>query len=157
MKVMEIKTKCYQLKKYLDKIRPYLNDLIDDFITQGECIIKLTMEINFYSFKDSKETRTMHFQSDNIEILIGNETDEIIEELFDSLLQRYQKGLEESMKGDKFVFDSVDLLYYKCHKISLVRVGSYTDFPKWLKNKKATINHKNNDDKCFQYAVTVAL
>ena len=33
----------------------------------------------------------MHFKSDNIEILIGNETNEIIEEIFESLLQRYQK------------------------------------------------------------------
>ena len=50
----------------------------------------------------------MHSKSDNIEILIGNETDEIIEDLFDSLLQRYQKGLEESMKGSEFVFDNID-------------------------------------------------
>ena len=47
--------------------------------------------------------------------MIGNETDEIIKELFDSLLQRYQEGLEESTKGSKFVFDSVDLFYYKCY------------------------------------------
>ena len=38
---------------------------------------------------------------------MGNETDEIIE-LFESLLQKYQEGLEESMKGSDFVFDSVD-------------------------------------------------
>ena len=56
-----------------------------------------------------------------------------------------------------FYFDSVDSLYYKLHKISLNRGGSYIDSPKWLKNKKATINLKNNDDKCFQYAITVAL
>ena len=37
------------------------------------------------------------------------------------------------------------------------RGGSYIDSPKWLKNKKATINPKNNDYKCFQYAVTLAL
>ena len=54
------------------------------------------------------------------------------------------------MKGSEFVFD---LLYYKFHKISLNRRGSYIDSPKWLKNKKATINPKNNYDKCFQYAV----
>ena len=48
-------------------------------------------------------------------------------------------------------------MYYKLHKISLNRGGSYTDSPKWLKNKKATINPKNHDDKCFQYAITVAL
>ena len=38
--------------------------------------------------------------------------DEIIDELFKSLLQNYEKGLEESMRGCNFVFDSVDLLYY---------------------------------------------
>ena len=52
----------------------------------------------------------MHSKSDNIEILIGNGTDEINEGLFDSLLKRYQKGLEDSMKGGEFVFDNVDLL-----------------------------------------------
>ena len=53
--------------------------------------------------------------------------------------------------------DSVDLLYFKCHKINLNRSGLYIDSPKWLKGKKATINPKSNDDKCLKYAVTVAL
>ena len=35
--------------------------------------------------------------------------------------------------------------------------GSYTDSPKWLKTKKTTINPKNNDDNCLQYALSVAL
>ena len=61
------------------------------------------------------------------------------------------------MKEIEFVFDSVDLLYYKSHQVSLNRGGSYIDFPKWLKSKKATINSNNNDDKCFQHATTVAL
>ena len=67
-----------------------------------------------------------------------------------------KKGLEESMRGTEFVFESVDSFYYKLHEISLNRGGSYIDSPKWLKNRKATINPKNNDDKCFQYAITVA-
>ena len=58
------------------------------------------------------------------------------------------------MKGREFIFDSVDVLYIK---ISLNRGGSYIDSPEWLRNKKATINPKNNDDKCFQYALTIAL
>ena len=57
----------------------------------------------------------------------------------------------------KFVFENVELLHYKLHKISLNRGGWYVDSPEWLKNKKATINPKNNDEKCFQYALTVAL
>ena len=48
------------------------------------------MEINFISSKDSNETLIMRTKSNNIEIMMGNETDEIIEEIFESLLQRYQ-------------------------------------------------------------------
>ena len=47
------------------------------------------MAINFFSSKDSEEIRTLHSKSDNIKILIGNETGETIEDLFDSFLQRY--------------------------------------------------------------------
>ena len=41
--------------------------------------------------------------------------------------------------------------------MSLSRSGSYIDSPEWLKNKKATTDPRNNDDKYFQYAITVAL
>ena len=80
------------LDDYLDKIRPYLNDLIENHKTQGEWKIQLTEAINFVSSKDSSETRTIHTKSDNAEILIGNETNEIMEDLFDSFLLRYQKN-----------------------------------------------------------------
>ena len=60
------------------------------------------MQINFISSKDSGETRTMHNKSRNIEIMIGSETNDIIEELSESLLLNYQKELEESVKGSEF-------------------------------------------------------
>ena len=47
-------------------------------------------------------------------------------------------------------------MYYRFHKITLNRRGSYIDSPKCLKNQKATINPKNNDDECFQNASTIA-
>ena len=58
------------------------------------------------------------------------------------------------MKGSEYIFDSADALYYNLNKISLNRGVSYIDSPEWLKNKKLTVNPKNNDDKCFQYAAT---
>ena len=62
------------------------------------------------------------------------------------------------MRGSDFVIDSVDLLYYHVNKTILCRKGkSHVDSPKWLKNKKATINRKNNDNNCFQYASIPAL
>ena len=60
-------------------------------------------------------------------------------------------------EGSNFVFESVNLLYYSLHKISLNRGGSYIDSPDWIKHKKATINPKNKDNECFKYAITVAL
>ena len=61
------------------------------------------------------------------------------------------------MKESQFVFESADSLYYCLHKINLNRGGSYTDSPKLLKNKKATINPKNNYNECFKYAIITAL
>ena len=78
----------------------------------------------------------MHTKSNDIEIMISSETDEIIEELFKSLLQRYQEGTEKSQKGSEFVYNSVNLLHYRLQKMSLKGTGSsYIDSPKWLKNK----------------------
>ena len=125
----------------------------------GEWEIQLSIKINFVSSKDdSDEIRKMHTKSHNVGIMMVSETDKIIEELFESILQNYQKDLEQSMKGSKFTIDSVDLLYYHLNKISLGTEGrSYIDSPKWLKNTKATINPKNNDGNCFEYATTAAL
>ena len=145
------------LKEYLASIEQYLRELINDYKNKGEWKLQLIAEINFISLKpDSDETRVMHTKSDNEEIMTGSDTDEIIEELFESFLQRYEQNLEEKMKGSDFEFDVVNFLYYDFNKISLNRGGSYIDSPKWIKNKKSTVNPKNNDYKCFQQAVTLA-
>ena len=115
------------------------------------------MAISFIASKDSDETRTMHTKSNDVEIMMGSETDDIVEDFFESFLQKHQEGLEESMRGSEFAYDIVDALHYNLNKVSLSRGGSYIDSPKSLKNKKTTINPKNKDDKCFQYALTVAL
>ena len=61
------------------------------------------------------------------------------------------------MRGSEIIFDNVDALHYDLNKISLSRGRSYIESPEWLKNEKKTINPKNNEDKCFQYALIVAL
>ena len=61
------------------------------------------------------------------------------------------------MRRSEFIFDGVDALYCDLNKVNLNRDKSYIESPEWLKNKKATINPKINDNKCFQYALTVAL
>ena len=93
---------------------------------------QLTMQINFISSKDSEETRTIHTKSHNIEIMMGNKTDEIIEKHFESPLQNYKKDLKETMRGSGFFPDSIGLLYYHLQKIDLKRDGSYRDFREWF-------------------------
>ena len=150
--------KILTVKEYLGLIEPYLADMINDYKSKGEWNIQLTAEINFTSLKpDFDETRIMHTKSDNTEIMTGSDTNEVIEELFKSFLQRYQEVLQEKMRGSEFEFNGVNLLYYDFNKLSLNRGGLYIDSPEWIKNKKSTINPKNNDYKCFQYAVTVSL
>ena len=115
-------------------------------------------EISFISLKPgSDETRIMHTRSDNEEFTNGSDADEIIEGLFESFLQKYEENLQEKMKGSDSEFDGVNFLYYDFNKISINRGGSYIDSPKWLKDKKSTVNPKSNDHKCFQYAVTLEL
>ena len=160
------------ITKYLHRIKSYLNDILSNHKvhgkqrnhssnkiierkTQSEWKIQLTMKINFVStLPYSNETRIMHTKSDNIEIIMSSETEEVIRELYKSLLSRYQEGL---MKGSHFTFDGLNALYYNRNTVRLSRGKSYIDFPKWLKNKKATINPKNNNDNSFQCAITAAL
>ena len=84
--------KAKEIRAKLSMVRPYLRDIINDHKTQGEwkvysgnevinykiqgeLEIQLTMIINFISSKDSDEIRTMHTKSNNMEVMMGNETD----------------------------------------------------------------------------------
>ena len=146
------------IHEYLTLIENYLRELINRYKNKGEWKIQLTGAINFVSLKPgSDETRVMYTRSFNEEIMEGSDTDEVIKSLFESFLKIYDLNLQEKMKGSDFAFDGVNSLYYDFNKTSINRGGSYIDSPQWLKNKKSTINPKNNDDKCFQYAVTLAL
>ena len=150
--------KILTLKEYLALIEKYLRKLGNYYKNKGEWKVQLITEISFISLKPgSDEMRIMHTRSDNEEYTNVSDTDEVIEGLFESFLQKYEENLQEKMKGSDFEFDGVNFLYYDFNKISINRGGSYIDFPKWLKDKKSTINPKNNDHKCFQYAVTLAL
>ena len=99
----------------------------------------------------------MYGRSDNVEIMFGDDNDNIIEQLFEALLQKYEENLQNKMKGSEFEIDGVNFLYYDFNKTSINREGSYIDSPKSLKDKKSIISPENDDNKCFQYAVTLAL
>ena len=127
------KDKKLSVKQYLYKIMPYLSDLINDHKTNennsNEWKIQINMHVNFVSSNDTGEIRTIFVWSDNEEIRLGNETDDIIKRLINSFLNNYQKEEIILRNGSNFVFESVDLLSYHIHKTRLRRGRSYMKYP----------------------------
>ena len=109
------------------------------------------MQNNCISTKDFEETRTIYSASKPVEVFMGSNTNDVIDRLFDTLLQRFQQAIETSNdRGSKLTHESVALLYYYFQKIDIIRAESYIASPKWLINKGTTINPKNEkDNKCF--------
>ena len=60
---------------------------------------------------------------------------EVVDELFESLCSKYQVNLETEMRWNDYIFDSVQLIHYKCHRGNLIRGGSYIDIPDLVKKK----------------------
>ena len=146
------------LNEYLELIKPYLYDLINVHKAKRKWKIQLSAEISFTSQKpNSNEIRVMFTRSIPEEFMICSETEEVAEKLIMSILEKYQDNLRNKMKGSDFIFNGINYLYYDLNRITISKGGSYIKSTKWLNDKKCTINQKNNDNKCFQYAATLAL
>ena len=98
----------------------------------------------------------MYSTSGNIKFTSYNDANEVVNELFQSRRSKYQDNLETSMIGSDFIFDSVQLMHYKFYKVNFKRGSSYIESPDQIKRNQQKIL-QNEDDKCFQYAATVAL
>ena len=117
------------------------------------------MYIKCISTKRFKETRTMHPKSKQVEVYMGSNTENVIDALFNTLLQNFQRMQETSNeRGSESIPDSVELLEYELHKIDIIRAESYIVSPDWIANKNATINPKNEkDNKFFQWSIIEGL
>ena len=136
------KNRNLSLDEYLNKIETYPRNIIINLQNSDTWEIQLTIAINFISSRDTEEGRVMHSNSDNIKFTSWNDANEVVDELFKSLRSKYQEKLETSMKGSDFIFGSIQLLYYKCHKNFFKRGGSYIDSPDWIKKKKSNKSKK---------------
>ena len=103
------------LKGYLNKTKPYWRDIISNLQKSGTCRVQLTIAINSISPKNVDKELAMDSNSDKTEFKTLRNVN-ISDELFRSIFSRYQNDLETSRTGSDFIFDSVQLLYYKCQK-----------------------------------------
>ena len=128
-------------KEYLDMIRPYLRDLINNHKPTmedneednednsgsecGEWKIQLVMQNNFISAQNFEVTRTIYSVSKPVEIYIGSDTENIIHTFFGAALERFQQAIVTSQKnGNEFTHESVALLYYYFQKVNIRRAES---------------------------------
>ena len=116
-----------------------MRDIINGLQESDTWKIQLTMAVNLFSSKNFHEEHVMYTKSDNKEFMTDDNVNDIVEYLFSS---RYQDHLKTTMEGIQFIFDSVQLIDWKDHKVNFRCGSSYIDSPDWIKNKK-----KNNKSK----------
>ena len=74
---------------------------------------------------------------------MGGDTKDVIDKLFNTLLQRFQNAQETSNeRGSEFIPDSVEVLYYEFHKIDIIRPESYIISPDWIARKQSNNKSK---------------
>ena len=117
---------------------------------------QLVMQNSWICTKRFEETCTIYSKREPVEIFIGSDAEDVIDTIFNTILQRFQHAQETSNdKGREFIPENVELLYYHFQKIDIRRAESYIMSPDWITSKKATINPANEKDiKRFQWSIT---
>ena len=134
------------------------NEANDSDAERGEWKIQLVMQNNCISVKNFEDTCAIYSASKPEEIFMGSDTKDVIDRHFDTTLERFQEAVVTSQKnGSEFTHESAGLSYYYFMKIDIRRAESYVKFPDWIANKRATINLKNEKDKCFKWSTTSGL
>ena len=88
--------------------------------------IQLTMQNSCIATRSFEGTRIIYIKSEPVEIFMGRNTNDVIDILFNTILQRFQHAQETSIdRGSEFIPDNVELLYYQSQRIDIRRAESY--------------------------------
>ncbi len=79
--------------------------------------------------------------------------DEILQTIHALLLEIYEKIESWDNNEGYWHLGNVINIDFKLREYKLLSGSSYIELPKWIYNKKATINIKNEDQKCFKYCL----
>ena len=106
------------LDRFLIKIKSYLRNIIINLQNSDRWKIQLTIAINYISSNNPEVERVVHLSSGSIKFTPYSDVNDVIDKFFKSLRSGYRENLETSMKGSDFIFDSVQLMYRKCHEVN---------------------------------------
>jgi len=151
-------SKTYVIKNTLEFIdyQSFFNFTKDKIILKlkQSCLqtsIKCNLHVDsVYEREVTGEVQDVAFKTTNILACSSSDFDKLLEGMFNKLLREEQEFL---LKGSNWSLKSIDVLQLRINFVNPLRGGTYLDLPKYIKVKKAVINVKNNDDKCFKYAI----
>ena len=95
------------------------------------------------------EEREFYFNSSPFDVVSINNIDDLVSNVFG----QYENSLSQANNGSNWRFKKLIRFNVSSTVIKSALGKSYIELPKVIQNKKATINIKNNDDKCFDYAL----
>ena len=114
--------------EYLEKIEPGLIDLINKH-KNDSWKIQLTMKIIFTPIADFNFNKALYVKTKIVEVMMGSNTNEIVKELSESIIRKYQELMEYSTKNSGLILEDVELMNYDINRITINRGGSYTEYP----------------------------
>ena len=133
---------------YFARTRKFLIDLLNKETTNTAVRSQATIWIRFMI--DEVEQVSLAFNSRRMTVYSLNNKNEIVTAMIEYTAQQIQNP---ALRNSKFVFDRVLHMDIDFHRLNLMRGSSYVPLPDWLTKKKAIINPKNSDMKCFKWAV----
>ena len=140
------------LPTFFSKTRSSILELLRRESTRRAVRSQTTTWIRF--IKGQVEHVDLAFNSMMTPVYNLNDIGEIVGSMIEHMSQQVENP---ALRDSKFVFDRVMQMEISMHRLNLTRGSSYIPLPSWLSKKKAIINPKNLDMKCFKWAVIAAL
>ena len=150
--------KLISIEQYLKKVRRHVYKVMKKLRNTGDSWkFNLNIVPEFIIKTTGEKSDLMPLWSSNQVIMEGSDLHEMIDDMYQVILKRYELTSEKLRKSD-FIFHRITEMTYHCHKVDIVRGSSYIDLPEWVKKKHCCINPKNeNDDECFKWAIIAAI
>ena len=141
---------------YLEKVRRHVLKKMKDLVANGvSWKFQLNIVPEFAKLNEDDGLQKPVWSSSHV-ITEGSNLTELIEEMYRTILSTYET-VSLALNSSNYVFDHIVEMSYHCHKVDLVRGGSYIELPDWVNVKKCAINPKNADEECFKWAVLAAV
>ena len=139
------------LLTFFSKIRNSISSILKKETTQRSIRSQTTTWIRFMK---GVEYVNLAFNSRMTPVYMLNDIDSIVQSMINHMAQQVENL---ALRDSKFVFDGIMYTDISIHSLNLTRDSSYIPLPDWLAKKKAILNPKNLDEKCFKWSIIAAL